>query len=84
MKTGVVKISSTLGVEVKPSIETVEQPFYTKMQELLKAGKVIAACDPSVKNVVMVALWVIMARDKEDIMSHEIHAKEWYFNTSNH
>ena len=52
-KSGVVKIISTLGVEVATSTETVDQPFCTKNKELLKAGKVITACDVLVKNGVM-------------------------------
>ena len=77
-----VKIISTLVVEVSPSKETVEQPFFTKTQELLKARKLIAACDASFKNSVMEAWWFITARYKEELMCHEMHVKHWNFNTS--
>ena len=59
-----------------------EKPFLDRTQELLKAGKVIVACDASVKNSVMGALWVMMKREREEIIIHEIHAKDWSLNTS--
>ena len=48
-KSGVFKIISMLGVKVELSTEKVEQPFYMKVQELLKARTVKVACDASVK-----------------------------------
>ena len=50
------KTISILGVKVAPPTEKVDKPFFTKMQCLLKAGKVIAACDASVKNGV-IGVW---------------------------
>ena len=76
VKGGVVKIISTLRVKVEPSPETLKQSFCKKTQELLKCGKIIVACDASVKNDVMGAWWVMMIRDKEELMRHEMHAKE--------
>ena len=81
-KNRVVKIISMLGVEVLPSTETADQPFCTRMHEFLKAGKVIESCDPSIKNGVMGAWWFTTTRDKEELMSQEIIAKEWHVNTS--
>ena len=43
--------------------------------------KVIEACNNSIKNGVIGEHWVMMTRDKEELMSHETHAKEWSFNT---
>ena len=53
LKGGVVKIISYLSTEVHPSTEMIEKPFFYRTQDLLKAGKVIAACDASVKNGVI-------------------------------
>ena len=82
IKGGVVKIIRTLGMEVDPSPETLEQLFCEKMKESLKSGKVIAACDALVKNGVIGTWWVMMTREKEELMSHEFHSKDWNFNTS--
>ena len=49
----VVKIIVAIGEAVEPTSELDEQPFCDKTQELLKAGKVIAACNASIKNGVM-------------------------------
>ena len=79
---GVIKIISTLGVEGEPSLETLEQPFCEKTQSSLKAGKVTSTCNTSVKNLMMGAWWAMMNRKKEELISHELHTKEWNFNTS--
>ena len=58
-----------------------EQPFCDRTQELLKTGKVIAVYNPSVK----IQLWGcagLCVREKEELKSHEIHAKDWNLNTS--
>ena len=39
-----------LGAELAASIEMIELPFCDRTQELLKSGKVIVACDTSVKK----------------------------------
>ena len=44
-KGGVVKIIIKLRIETRPPIETPQQPFCDRMQELLRSGKVIVACD---------------------------------------
>ena len=51
------------------------------MQELLRKGEVIAACDASVKDGVMGAYWVIMTRKNKTLLSHEMHAKDWSYST---
>ena len=51
------------------------------MQELLRKGEAIAACDASVKDEKMGAYWVIMTRKNEKLLSHEMHAKDWSYNT---
>ena len=40
---------------MEPSLEMLEKLFCDKLKELLKAGKVIAVCDTSVKNDMMEA-----------------------------
>ena len=75
------KIIRHLGSEVAPLIEIIEQPFYDRTEELLKDGKVIAACNDSVENG-MGAHWVMMTKWKEELTSHEMHAKDWNLNYS--
>ena len=47
------------------------------MQEFLGSGKMIAAYDASVKNGLMGACWVMMTRENEKIMNHEMREKDW-------
>ena len=47
-----------------------QRPFSERMQELLRSGKSIAACDALVKNEVIGACRVIMIREKEELMNH--------------
>ena len=51
------------------------------MQQLLKKGEIIEACDASIKDRAMGAYWVKMTKKNEILMSHEMHAKDWSFNT---
>ena len=50
------------------SIEIPEQLFTERMEELLRSGKVIAACYASVKNGVIGEYWEMMTREKEELM----------------
>ena len=59
-----------------------EHLFIEIMEEILRSGKVIKACDVSVKNGVIGVHSVIMTRDKEEIIRHEMHAKDYDFNES--
>ena len=61
-KKGVMKVLGTLGAETEIEAENSETPFNEEMQELLRKGEVIAACNASVKDGVMGAYWVIMTR----------------------
>ena len=75
------KVLGTLGAEAEIEAENLEPPFTEKMQELLRKGEVIVACDSSVKDGIMGAYWVIMTRKNEKLLSHEMHAKDWSYNT---
>ena len=44
------KIIGTIVEAVVPTLELDEEPFCDKMQELLKAGKLITACEAFAKN----------------------------------
>ena len=79
---GVVKLIRKLIKETMSSIEMLEQPFSERIKELLGPRKAIVVCEASVKNVVMGVHWAMMTREKEELTSHEIHAKDWNFNTS--
>ena len=52
------------------------------MQELLRSENLIAVCDTSVKNGALGACWMIMTREKEELMNREIRANDWGFNDS--
>ena len=75
------KVLGSLGAE--PEIDTAnsEFPFNDEMQQSLIKGEVIAAYDASVKDGVMGAYWVVMTRKNETLVSHEMHAKCWSYNT---
>ena len=68
----VVKIIRKLNVESMSSIEKPELKFSERMQELLRSRKVIASCDASIKNGLMVPRWVMMKRDKEELINHQM------------
>ena len=75
------KILGSLGTEVEIETENSELPFNDEMQHLLRKGEIIAACDASVKDGAMGAYWVIITRKNETLMSHEMHSKDWSYNT---
>ena len=81
MQKGVMKVLGTLGAETKIEAENSERPFNEEMQESLRKGEVIAVCDASVKDGVMGAYWVIMTRKNQTLLSHEMYAKDWSYNT---
>ena len=75
------EIISKLSAETMPSTEILEYLFSERMKELLRSGKLIVACDVSVKNVVR-AHWVMTKREKKEVMNHEMYAKYRGFSAS--
>ena len=75
------KVIGPLGEEEEIEAENIEPPFAEEIQESLRKGEVIAACDASVKDGIMGAYWVIMTRKNEKLLSHKMHAKDWSYNT---
>ena len=47
------------------------QPFSEIMQEFLRSVKVIAVCEASVKNRSMGSCWLMITREKKELMNHK-------------
>ena len=75
------KLLGSLGSESEIETENSELSFNDEIQQLLSKGEVISACDASMKDGVMGAYQVIMTRKNEALLSHEMHAKDWSYNT---
>ena len=65
------KVIGPLGEEEEIEAENLDPPFAEEIQESLRKGEVIAACDASVKDGIMGAYWVIMTRKNEKLLSHK-------------
>ena len=52
-KKGVMKVLGSLGAEAEIEAKNSELPFNVKMQQLLRKGEIIAACEASVKHGVI-------------------------------
>ena len=70
-----------MGVEIMTLIKIPKPLFSEITQELLRPGKVIAACNAWVKNGILGVSLVTMKREKEELMNHKMYAKDWGFNT---
>ena len=55
---------------------------FTRNFPFLSSEKVIEVCDVSVKNGTMGTCWVMMTKEKEEPIHHEMHTKYWSFNES--
>ena len=70
MQGGVSKIIRKISEEIILSIEILEHPFRERTRYFLRAGKVIAMHDASVKNGLMGECWAMKRRKNEELMNH--------------